>query len=68
MDAGAPIFGAQAQILNDKGKLELMPSRILRQGQARTVGSAGFALSGQIAEVTVTVFLTARPLINLSGF
>jgi hypothetical protein len=27
-----------------------------------------FGLSGQIAEVTVTVFLTARPLINLSGF
>jgi len=37
LDAGAPIFGAQAQILNDKGKLELMSSRILRQGQARTV-------------------------------
>jgi len=37
LDTGAPIFGAQAQILNDKGKLELMSSRILRQGQARTV-------------------------------
>jgi hypothetical protein len=37
LDAGAPIFGTQAQILNDKGKLELMSSRILRQGQARTV-------------------------------
>jgi hypothetical protein len=37
LDTGAPIFGVQAQILNDKGKLELMSSRILRGGQARTV-------------------------------